>query len=179
MSQHRLSPRRAIDDSRPLLDDSMREFLRMPIYLDRDHHPTSQTTIPRSNQSNRALPSKPSPPHPSEEGVDARRRAFELAHSRRVARETDIAQKTWDADERFRKWKKKTVGWKPDSATACRETDRQMIEHVIGTRNEYYMTLFRDNRFPSVKDSLVRVRPVPKEMHTSGAGNTQRFYWGA
>jgi hypothetical protein len=167
-----------MDLTNPRLDDSLCDFLRMSIRLDRD--PTmSNDPRPISGRSGRSRSARRRPLPPPEDGVDARRRAFEQTHSQRVTRELHGAQKKWEADERFRKWRNATVSWKPESLTSCRAVDHRVIEGVIGSRNEYYVDMVTTGRSVTMKRSLVKIRPIPRELHAFVEAPANRFYYGA
>jgi hypothetical protein len=167
-----------MDLANPNFDESLQDFLRMPIHLDRDHaashrpHPPSARPGRRRSARRRARP-------PPDEGVDPRRRAFERSHAHRAARETDLAEKIWEADERFRKWKNSAANWKPDAPTLCREVDHRLIERVIGARGEHYFAMVRGSAGPAARHSVARVREVPRELHAFAEAPANRFYWGA
>jgi hypothetical protein len=90
-----------------------------------------------------------------------------------------MAAKTWDEAERHRKWKNSTVNWTPDALITCKGTDRRVTERVVDSRNEHYMGMIRETKVPNWKDSLVRVRSIPKELHAWNGVQANKFYWGA
>jgi hypothetical protein len=178
MRSHRLAPRRSFEPSNPLLDESLREFLRTPIHLDRDHVPKPRSPSPRS-PARRVRTSLPAPAKDDDDGVDGRRRAFEQAHSLRVARELRDVKQAWKDDERFRQWRTARMSI-PDSTALKREPDHRITERIVRSRNEYYMATIRGKRLPTMKDSVSPMRWIPNELRTRAKPTPRNmFHWGA
>jgi hypothetical protein len=102
---------------------------------------------------------------------DHRWRAFERVHSQHSARQLEITQKLWDADEEFRRWKARTA-----------HSQRQALAHSrwAATLLPCDEALSSDgHRFPTMTDCLVRKRLKRMDVRIEAAPRPPVYYWGA
>ncbi|OHT15608.1 hypothetical protein TRFO_42436 [Tritrichomonas foetus] len=177
-----LSPKRDFNPSNPHLEEDIKQLLNMPVRFERA--PIVNTT-PRyqiHDPVRKSLPSRTQKPiiQIEEEEQDishnsGARRAFDIKHKRFSAIAKKQTARQWDDEEKYRKWR--TEGLFRKAEVRLREKDNHVVEQIIQSRNDYYMSSLRNFKAPShMRNSLCRA--APPEIRTQSLQSKKNYYWG-
>ena len=197
-----LSPKRDFTPANPNLEEDIKTFLKTPIKLEKPSLPSSQkkykyhysisSEVGRSSAFRRSAPSNLytqkssgktahssmswNPPEIEDDisyssGV---RRAFDQKHKKYSEVALRQNEQRWEDEEKYRRWKLKKDHQYTEMKN--RKHDRHVIENVIQSRNDYYVSSMNNYRPPiKVKVKTSGIRAAPIEIRSVGRNRT--YYW--
>lgn len=190
-----LSPKRDFTPSNPHLEEEIKVFLKTPVRFDKPSLPKTQNknyygetrgsfvirksapSLPYSQRStsrvNHSSPSWNPPEIDDDTGHSAGvRRAFDQKHKKYSEVALRQNEQIWEDEEKYRRWKLRKAYQTSD--TKPRNHDHHVIENVIQSRNDYYVSSMNNFR-PTIKFKTSKCRPAPVEIRSVGKNRT--YYW--
>lgn len=196
-----LSPKREFKPSNPNLEEDIKNLLTTPVKFERQSIPNTQLRNQHRYNYNgindtkqytmrKSLPSN-SCPHKSTKQANRSsitwnppeieddigyssgvRRAFDLKHKKYSEVALRQNERRWEDEEKFRRWKAQK-DYK-STEIKSREHDHHVVENIIQSRNDYYVSSMKNFR-PPIRAKTSMFRTVPAEIRS--VGRNRIYYW--
>lgn len=167
---------RDFNPSNPHLEDDISNFLSTPISLkaptkspidfndpkNRYHihkvhiKTTTRSSLPVTSFSHNDTLKNTEQQYEIDRAKSGPRRAFDIKHKRYTESVLRQQHKKWEQDEKFYQWKTE----KQRRLIEVRHNDHHVIEHVIQSRNDYYMSTLGNKNSSPTSRNYYRTAPV-------------------